>query len=153
MDLQRLKSAMADAVAEDASRADWTDAEWSAWFNGPVTVVRERFVNERTLYGELGLAVGEEILQRLDAAAAADAVIARVRGWFAPSAGGVDVGMASTRAMLDQLQAGGVLTADQVTAIKAMAEGMQTRSETLGLGELAQDSIKYVLVWLYGEQS
>lgn len=65
----------------------------------------------------------------------------------------MDVGLAATRGMLDQLQAGGVLTADQVTAIKAMAEGMQTRSETLGLGELAQDSIKYVLVWLYGEQS
>lgn len=133
MDLQRLKSAMDGATAEDASRAGWTDQQWSAWFNGPVTVVRERFVNERTLYGELGLAMGEEILQRLDAAAAADAVIARVRGWFAPSAGGVDVGLAATRAMLDQLQADSVLTADQVTAIKAMAEGMQTRAAEYGL--------------------
>lgn len=87
-----------------------------------VTVIQETWINERTLYAQLGPAMGEDILARLDAAAASNSVIARTRAWLRPGEGGVDVGHISTRAQLDGLTAAGVLTAPQVAALKGLAE-------------------------------
>lgn len=75
------------------------------------------FANERTLYAELGMTVAESILQKISAVPS----LARVYGWLKPEAQGLDVGHPQTRAVLDSL-AGTVLTAEEVAALKAMAE-------------------------------
>lgn len=86
-----------------------------------VTITDATWATERTLYASLGPTIGEEILQRFEAAAAGNPVIARVRNWLKPAEGGIDLGHPSTQAQLDALQAGGVLTAAHVAALKGLA--------------------------------
>lgn len=80
-------------------------------------------ITERTVFAAFAdPAEGETVLQSLEAAAQSNAVIARAIQWLKPGEGGLDIGHPSARAMLDSLQQAGVLTASQVTTIKALGE-------------------------------
>lgn len=87
----------------------------------PVIVV-SMFVTERTIYATLGPTAGETFLATLEGVGQSNAVVARAVSWLAPPSDGIDVGDQYTRAMLDTLAAGEVLTAESVAAIKALAE-------------------------------
>ena len=112
-----------------------TDAAVAADLNATSSVVKQGpiFVTARTLYGDLGPAAAETILQKLEAASASNAVVKRVNAWLLPSEAGVDVTNASTREQLDALAGGGVLTAGEAAAIKALGESVQSKGEQLGL--------------------
>lgn len=97
--------------------------------------VEERFVNERTIVSSYANpADGEAVLQALEAAAQANAIVARAMKWMSPDQQGIDVGHAGTRAVLDALVGAGVLTAAQATHLKGLAERTVGRAEELGLG-------------------
>ena len=63
---------------------------------------------------------GEAVLQALEAASAVIPLVKRALRWL--DGKGLDIGLQSVRDMLDQLQAASVLTADQVTTLKGVAE-------------------------------
>ena len=112
-----------------------TDAQVSVDLNATSSVVKAGpiFVTARTLYGDLGPAAAETILQKLESASASNAVVKRVNAWLLPSEAGVDVTNTSTREQLDALAAGGVLTAGEAASIKALGESVQSKGEQLGL--------------------
>ena len=112
-----------------------TDYQVAADLNATSSVVKQGpvFVTARTLYGDLGPAAAETILQKLESASASNAVVKRVNAWLLPSEAGVDVTNTSTREQLDALAAGGVLTFGEAAAIKALGESVQSKGEQLGL--------------------
>ena len=112
-----------------------TDSQVAADLNATSSVVKAGpiFVTARTLYGDLGPAAAETILQKLESASASNPVVKRVNAWLLPSEAGVDVTNTSTREQLDALAAGGVLTAGEAASIKALGESVQSKGEQLGL--------------------
>jgi hypothetical protein len=70
--------------------------------------------------------MAETILQKLEGAAQVDgplkAVLARAVSWLSSYAGGIDIGNAYTRGMLDTLVTATVLTEEEVTALKGLAD-------------------------------
>jgi hypothetical protein len=90
------------------------------------TRVVERMLTSRGLYAELGPTMAETILQKLEGAAQVEgpmkAVLARAVDWLNAYSGGIDVGNPYTRGMLDTLVTATVLTAEEVAALKAIAE-------------------------------
>lgn len=98
-----------------------------------VTEPNPALITERGLYAALGPVEAEAILGALEQAATANPVVARAITWLRPPADGIDLSSAHTRGLLDQLQAGGVLTATQVVALKALGE--RTRPKWPGLKE------------------
>lgn len=132
------------ALLAQAPYATMADAEAAAALNTPsVTVTRETMISERGLYARLGPVMAEEILQRLDLAAPSNAVIARVRSWLAPAAGGIDLGLDATRAQIDVLVAATVLTAEQGAAIKALGEYLVSPAEAAGLGRVELGHVQH----------
>ncbi|MGD9128782.1 MAG: hypothetical protein PVH19_15505 [Planctomycetia bacterium] len=128
--------------------ADKTPEEIAAILNtADRQVLRQRWVSARTLYNELDDA--EEILTRLEAAAANQNVpeavrkmLSRVLGWLDNPSGqypGIDIGSAKTQLIVDGLV--GILTADQVTAIKSLGYRTVSRAEELGLGAVLSGHI------------
>lgn len=88
---------------------------------------------ERTVFAAFANpADGEAVLTALEAAAAGNGATARVvkraLRWLQPGEGGLDVGNASVRAMIDQLAAGGVLTPTQAATLKGLGERPATVS-------------------------
>lgn len=65
---------------------------------------------------------GFAAIQALQSASASNPLLAYILPWLAPGSVGLDMGNPAIRAMLDQLQAASVLTADAVTTLKAIAE-------------------------------
>ncbi len=110
-----------------------------------LTRVVERMTTSRGLYAALGPTVAETILQKLEGAAQAEgpyqAVLARAVGWLNAYAGGIDLGDAYTRAMLDTLQLAGVLTTAEVDALKALAVVPASRAELAGLGDVTPGDV------------
>lgn len=106
--------------------AAMNDAEIAAALRAVTdTRVVEKMLTARGMYAALGPTVAETILQKLEGAAQVDgpfkAVLARAVDWLNAYAGGIDVGNSHTRDMLDTLVTAGVLTADEVTALKGIA--------------------------------
>jgi hypothetical protein len=102
------------------------------------TEVAGRRVDERAILGEFATpAAGEAFLQKLEVIAGSDDLVARVLRWMRPSEEGVDVGHPATREMLDSLVGSAGVTAEEVAAVKAMAERPISRSEELKLGYVA----------------
>ena len=112
--------------------------------NAPIfTMPKERFVSARGLLAAHGFA-GAEILDKLEAAAPAVSMIK----WaltFMKTDSGIDVGHANTRALIDQLVIGGVLTAADATLIKNLAVQPASRAEVLGLGYVRESDIRAAL--------
>lgn len=80
---------------------------------------------ERSLYDAFAdPADAEAILQGLATIGQSNPVVARAASWLKPDQGGLDVGHATVRTMLDQLAAAApnVFTAARVAAIKALGE-------------------------------
>ncbi len=90
------------------------------------------FATERKVYDALAPADALAVMQGLKAVAAGNPsatppvapnpVVAKTLEWMAPSEGGVDVGNASVRGMLDQLAAAGALAPASVATLKALAQ-------------------------------
>lgn len=101
------------------------------------TRTAEKMLTARGMYAALGPTVAETILQKLEGAAQVEGpyklVLARAVDWLNAYAGGIDVGNAYTRAMLDTLVTATVLTADEVAALKAIAD--ETYSPFAGVYE------------------
>lgn len=92
---------------------------------GRVRVV-SRNITERDILAEYadGPVSGDAVLRKIEAFGASAHpmanVVRRASGWLAPGIG-IDIGHPSTRALIDQLAAGGVITTDEAGKIKALA--------------------------------
>ena len=86
-----------------------------------------RLTSERgllELYAD-GPIAADAVLAKLEAYAGAGQLMSRLVGRalkFLADPAGLDLGAVATRAMLDQLAAGGVLTSDEATKLKSIAE-------------------------------
>ncbi|MDB5937255.1 MAG: hypothetical protein JWQ01_4599 [Massilia sp.] len=89
----------------------------------PPEIVPNTFLNERSIVAIFpNPGDGEAALQGFEAAAQSNPLFARVVRWLKPEAGGVDFGLASTRASLDILRKANALTPEAVARLKAVAE-------------------------------
>ena len=105
-------------------------------------VLRQRWVSARTLYNELPDA--EDVLSRLEAATENTEIpepirkmLARVLGWLNDPAGeypGIDIGAATTQTIVANLA--GILTSDQIIAVKSLGYVTISRAEELGLSKV-----------------
>jgi hypothetical protein len=93
-------------------------------------------MTERGLYALLGPEAAEAILQALEAAGEVNPVVKRALSWLKPPSDGIDLGDASTRGVLDALVTATVLTAEQVAALKGLAETTMSLVEAAGLGSV-----------------
>jgi len=139
MDYHILKTEI-DAHPEWAALSD---NEIAALLNAKtLTSVQSRFVTARSILAEI--ADGADILDRLEAASA---FVPAVK-WamlYLKGETGIDVGYPSTRAQLDALAAGSILTIDQAEALKAMANVPASRAEILGLGQISYGDVSRAL--------
>jgi hypothetical protein len=124
------------AIAGDpALQALVPDASAIADALPPDVTLRERFVTERGVVAALGILDGESFLSALDAFAATpldsghpllpyQPGIARQLAWLKKGGvdGGIDVGSAPARQMLDTLVSAGVVDAAAASTIKGLAE-------------------------------
>lgn len=104
--------------------------------------IKSRLVTARTALAEL--ASGAAILDKLEAAAAANATVK----WafrFLTQELGLDVGHPNAQATIDALVAAGVLTQGEGDALKALALQPASRAEVLGLGRVTEDDIREAL--------
>jgi hypothetical protein len=104
--------------------ADYTglsDADAAAKLSTAVVTARPYYVSYRTL-AAMDLVAADAVMGALQASHPNLAALLMQAGSTDGSAGGVDVSLDSTRAMVDQFATGGIITADQATAIKAMGE-------------------------------
>ena len=112
--------------------------------NAPIySMPKERFISARGLLAAHGFA-GAAILDKLEAAAPAVSMI-RWALSFMKTDSGIDVGHPSTRALIDQLVVGGVLTVSDAELIKNMAIQPASRAEVLGIGYVREADIRAAL--------
>lgn len=78
------------------------------------------YIDTRTLIDLTGLVMADQILSAMEQAAAVMPVLNRILKLLEPSQGGIDVHNPQTRGMIDQLEAGGVFTAEQAAALRAL---------------------------------
>lgn len=121
-----------------------SDAEITLWLNTPsVTIHVETLVSIRTLMGQLNPVMADDIMTRLEAAAQADSVIARVVKMMQPSEGGIDVGNIYTQASINSLVTSLVLTQEQADAIIGLSEKIVSPAENAGLGIIRQGEVEF----------
>ena len=89
--------------------------EIAALLNAPQTVLVERMIGIGTVMDALGPADGAALLASFEAQVTTDPVVKY--GWFLLERERLDVGLASTRTMLDAL-----LPAEAATVLKGLAE-------------------------------
>jgi hypothetical protein len=112
--------------------------------NAPIySMPKERFVSARGVLAAHGVA-GATILDKLEAAASSVSMI-RWALAFMKTDSGIDVGHGTTRALIDQLAAGGVLTTTEAGLIKDMAIQPASRAEFLGLPYVREADIRAAL--------
>lgn len=117
MDYVALKAELAQPAYAGLSNADAAAALHAV----TATRAREYHATARSLMADLGPAAADAILAALEAAAPGNRIVARSLTLIAPAEGGIDLAHPETQAQLDGLQAAGVLTAAQVTALKGLA--------------------------------
>ncbi len=98
--------------------------EIAALLNAPQTVLVERMIGIGTVMDALGPADGATLLASVEAQVATDPVVKY--GWFLLERERLDVGLASTRIMLDTL-----LPVEAATVLKGLAEQTVTASVTV----------------------
>jgi hypothetical protein len=85
-----------------------------------------KVLTERGLYANLGPAIAETILQKLEGYAEAgqeySALVKRFLKWLEPSNDGVDFGLQDTLDMAGLLYQGGLLTLEEYTAIDGLSK-------------------------------
>lgn len=121
---EQLRSLIAGDATASALAAEASDAacavrcmEIAPWEPGP------------RLIGELGVLDlfedpedGETVMQKLEAVAQSNALVARALKWMQPLAPGLPIGKVSVRTMLDQLHAAGVFTDVEHATLKRAGE-------------------------------
>ncbi len=99
-----------------------------------------KFVSYRTMLAEIGPALTVSIKGKLDAASATNPLIALVASMMSPGEGGIDVGNPTTIAQIQDLQTGGLFSADEATALLGMAHEQYSFATTFGVPSVgAQD--------------
>lgn len=93
------------------------------------TMLRSRLVSARAVLGEYpgGPQAAAVVLDKLEAAAASVPAVKWVMSFL--KADGVDIGSPATQGMLDQLAAGGLITADEATKLKSLGYAQASRAE------------------------
>ena len=111
------------------------------------TMLRERFVSARSILAFYpdGPAAAAVVLDKLEAAGASVPAVKWVMTFLKTD--GIDIGSAATQAMLDQLAAGGPLTADEAAKLKSLGYAPASRAEIV-LGQYV--SVTDVAVALRG---
>ena len=126
-----------------AEYAGGTDEAIAAVLNrSDIIAACERFVSARTILAEVP--AGAEILDKLEAAAT---TIPGVK-WamkFLQTETGIDVGHATTRAQIDALVSGGVLTETEGGALKNLALKACSRAEITGFGAVTAGDVSRAL--------
>ena len=97
--------------------------EIAAALNAPQTVLVERMIGVGTVLDALGPANGAALLDQVKAVAETDAVVKY--GWMLLESASLDVGLDSTRDMLDAL-----LPPEAATVLKGLAEQTVTANVT-----------------------
>lgn len=112
--------------------------------NAPIySMPKERFVSARGLLAAHGF-TGAAILDKLEAAAPSVSIIKWALS-FLKADSGIDVGHASTRALIDQLVVGGILTVSDAELIKDLAIQPASRAEILGIKYVQESDIRDAL--------
>lgn len=114
------------ASGNDSAIADALNAKRGS------TMLRSRLMSARGVLGDYpdGPAAGAAVLDKLEAASASIPAVKWVMSFL--KAEGIDIGSPATQGMLDQLAAGGVLTTDEATKLKALGLMPASRAEILG---------------------
>ena len=98
-------------------------------------MLRSRLVSARAVLGEYpdGPAAAAAVLDKLEAASATVPAVKWVMSFL--RADGIDIGSPATQGMLDQLAAGGAITAQEATKLKSLGIVPASRAE-LVFGQL-----------------
>lgn len=93
------------------------------------TMLRERLISARGVLANYpgGSAEGAAVLDKVEAAAASVPAVKWVMSFL--KADGIDIGSPATQGMLDQLAAGGLVTADEASKLKALGVAPASRAE------------------------
>ena len=100
-----------------------TPGEIAELLNEPQVVLSERMIGVGTVLDALGPAAGAALLDQVKAVAESDAVVKY--GWMLLESASLDVGLDSTRVMLDAL-----LPAEAAAVLKGLAESTVTAGVT-----------------------
>ena len=111
-----------DAVIANAWQSK-TPGEIAELLNEPQVVLSERMIGVGTVLDALGPANGAALLDQVKAVAESDAVVKY--GWMLLESASLDVGLDSTRVMLDAL-----LPAEAASVLKGLAESTVTAGVT-----------------------
>lgn len=121
-------------IDSDPANAARTDAEVLAWLTTPsITKAMPYEATTRTLMADLGPALADSILKKLEAAAASNSVVARALKLLDPAQGGLDLAHAATRAQLQALVSAGVLAQSDYDALVALSDRTVSPAEDVGL--------------------
>lgn len=101
--------------------ADLSDSDAAAALSVPTVSTRPYYVSYRTL-ASVDLGAADAVMGALRQSHPDLATLMLQSGATDGTAGGVDVSLPATRAMIDQFVAGGIISQQQGDAIKAMAE-------------------------------
>lgn len=117
--------------------ASMTDEQVAASLNNQDRLITEpTMVTAKSLMALLDPATAAAILDKLEAAAASNSAVKWILSFIKGDAEGVDLGHPNTRAQVDALAAAGVLTADEASLLKSLADSLVSRAEELGLPEI-----------------
>ena len=125
--------------------ASMTDEQVAASLNNldrPVT--RPTPVTAKSLMALLDPATAATILDKLEGAAASNSAVKWILSFIQGNAEGVDLGHQNTRAQIDALAVAGVLTADEASLLKSLADSLVSRAEELGLPEIKPWMVAHV---------
>lgn len=125
--------------------ASMTDEQVAASLNNldrPVT--RPTPVTAKSLMALLDPATAATILDKLEAAASSNSAVKWILSFIQGDAEGVDLGHPNTRAQIDALAVAGVLTADEASLLKSLADSLVSRAEELGLPDIKPWMVAHV---------
>ena len=118
-----------------------TAAQAAADLNEPrYLVLKEAWINERTLFALFGATRATEIMDGLQAST--DSLSQRVYGMLMDrGSGGIDVGHAQTRGMVGSFVSSGLVTQAEADQILALAETYQSRAQQIGYQEITEQMV------------
>jgi hypothetical protein len=103
-------------------------------------IVKEAWLNERTLFALFGATRATEIMDGLQAAP--DSLSQRVYGMLMDrGSGGIDVGHENTRATIGSFVSSGLVTQAEADQILALAETYQSRAKQIGYSQGVTEQI------------
>lgn len=126
------------------ANAGLSDVDVAAWCNAlSVTRQIEFMFTVRTAMSSLGPVLADSVLTKLEAAATQNQILERTLNMMQPSEGGIDLGHPATRAQIDALVLGSVLTQVEADALKELGTELISPALNAGLGEIAKEHIAH----------